>query len=63
MNNQRSIYEIFDLFKEARNKQERIEVLRKYDNYALRQVLLGVFTPQNITKLTRNLERKDVKET
>lgn len=39
----KNVYEIFDDFKKATNKNERLEVLRKNDNYALRQVLLGTF--------------------
>lgn len=42
----RNVYEIFEDFKKAKNKNERIAVLRHYDNYALRQVLLGTFHPE-----------------
>ena len=41
----KNIYEIFDEFKQARNKAERIEVLRKNDIPVLRNVLIGTFHP------------------
>ena len=41
-----NIYEIFEQFKKAKNRTDRINVLRKNDCYALRQVLLGTFHPQ-----------------
>lgn len=40
-----NIYEVFDQFKKAKNRADRINVLRKNDCYALRQVLLGTFHP------------------
>lgn len=39
----KNVYEILNDFKTATNKNERLEVLRKNDSYALRQVLLGTF--------------------
>ena len=39
----KNVYEILNDFKKATSKNERLEVLRKNDNYALRQVLLGTF--------------------
>lgn len=39
----KNIYEIFNEFKKASTKKERIDVLRNNDNWALRNVLMGVF--------------------
>ena len=41
----KNVYEVFDDFKNVKTKTERVEILRKNDSYALRQVLLGVFHP------------------
>ena len=41
----KNIYEIFDDFVKASSRQEKIDVLRKNDNYALRNVLRGTFDP------------------
>ena len=41
----RNVYEVFDEFKLAKTKAQRIEILKKNDSYALRQVLIGVFHP------------------
>lgn len=41
----KNIYEIFDEFKEAKNKAERLEVLRKNDTPVFRNVLIGTFHP------------------
>lgn len=41
----KNVYEIFNDFKTAKNRADRIAVLRKNDCYALRQVLLGTFHP------------------
>lgn len=41
----KNVYEILDEFKTVKTKAERIDVLRKNDSFALRQVLLGVFHP------------------
>lgn len=41
----KNIYEVFDDFRNVKTKAERIEVLRKNDTWALRQVLLGAFHP------------------
>lgn len=37
------MYEVFDDFKNVKTKQERIDVLRRNDTYALRNVLQGTF--------------------
>ena len=42
----KNVYEVFDDFKNVKTKAERLDVLRKNDSFALRQVLLGVFHPQ-----------------
>lgn len=41
----KNVYEVLDEFKKVKTKAERLEVLRKNDSYALRQILLGVFDP------------------
>lgn len=41
----RNVYEIFEDFKLATTKAERIQVLRKNDSYALRNVLYGALNP------------------
>lgn len=41
----RNIYEIFEDFKKVKTKAERIDILRKNDCYALRNVLLGALHP------------------
>ena len=41
----KNIYEIFDEFEQAETKQEKVEVLKRNDNYALRNVLRGSFDP------------------
>jgi hypothetical protein len=37
----KNIYEVFDEFKGAATKKDRIDVLRKNENYALRSILAG----------------------
>ena len=39
----KNIYEVFDEFKNVKTKQERIDVLRKNNSWALKSVLQGVF--------------------
>lgn len=41
----KNIYEVFDDFKNVKTKQERLDVLRRNDTYALRNVLIGAFDP------------------
>jgi hypothetical protein len=41
----KNVYEVFDDFKNAKTKAERIEVLRKNKNFALMSVLQGAFSP------------------
>ena len=41
----KNIYEVFDEFKNVKTKQERIDILRKNNSWALRSVLQGVFHP------------------
>lgn len=41
----KNIYEVLDEFKVAKTKADRLDVLRKNDCFALKQVLLGVFNP------------------
>lgn len=50
----KNVYEVFEDFKRADSKKDRIDVLRKYDSYALRNVLIGTFDPRakfTITKI------------
>lgn len=41
----KNIYEIFDEYEKASTKEERIQVLRRNGNYALRSVLKGTYDP------------------
>jgi hypothetical protein len=41
----KNVYEIFDEFEKAKTKKDKIDVLRKNANYALRNVLQGTFNP------------------
>ena len=41
----KNIYEIFTEFEKASTKEDRIAVLRKNSNYALKSVLKGTFDP------------------
>jgi hypothetical protein len=42
----KNIYEVFEDFKTAKNKKDRIQVLQNNDSWALRQVLVGTLHPQ-----------------
>ena len=41
----KNIYEVLNDFKKVKTKQERIEVLRKNESWALRSVLQGALHP------------------
>lgn len=41
----KNVYEVFEDFKNASGKKERIEVLKNNDTFALRNVLVGTFHP------------------
>lgn len=41
----KNIYEVLDEFKAVKTKQERIEVLRKNDTWAMKTILQAVFHP------------------
>lgn len=41
----KNIYEIFDELESAKNRKEKVEVLRRNGNFALRSVLEGTFNP------------------
>ena len=41
----KNVYEIFDEFEQAKTKKDKIDVLRRNVNYALRNVLQGTFNP------------------
>ena len=45
MSSNKNIYEVFNEFKTAKNKKDRVQVLQKNDTWALRQVLVGAFHP------------------
>lgn len=45
MASNKNIYEVFNEFRKATNKQERINILRQNDSFALRNVLYGTFHP------------------
>lgn len=42
----KNVYEVLDDFKNATTKQDRLDVLRRNDSYALKNVLLGAFNPE-----------------
>lgn len=42
----KNIYEVFDDFRNATTKQDRLNVLRRNDSYALRNILTGAFDPR-----------------
>jgi len=39
----KNVYEVFDEFRNASSKKERIDVLKRNDSWALRNVLIGAF--------------------
>lgn len=41
----KNMYEIFDEFEKAASKSERIDILKRNGNYALRSILKGTFDP------------------
>lgn len=41
----KNVYEVLEEFKKETSKAGRLKVLQKNDSYALRQVLLGVYSP------------------
>lgn len=41
----KNLYEVFDEFKAAPNVEEKINVLRRNNSWALRNVLIGTFSP------------------
>lgn len=50
----KNIYEIFDEYEKASTKEERLQVLKRNGNYALRSVLKGTYDPNiqfNIEKV------------
>lgn len=52
----KNIYEVFDEFKTAKNKKDRIHILQTNDSWALRQVLIGAFYSKvefNITDIPK----------
>ena len=42
----KNVYEVLDDFKNATTKQDRLDVLRRNESYALKNVLLGAFNPE-----------------
>ncbi len=49
-----NIYEIFNEFEKANTRNEKIDVLRRHGNYALRSVLKGTFDP-NVKFVIQNI--------
>ena len=45
MSSNKNIYEVFDDFKNAKTKEERLTILRKNESWALKNVLMGAFNP------------------
>lgn len=41
----KNVYEVLNEFKAAKTKQERVDVLKNNDSYALRNVIFGAFVP------------------
>jgi hypothetical protein len=41
----KNVYEVFDAFKAAKTKQERLDILQKNKNFAVMSVLQGAFSP------------------
>ena len=41
----KNVYEIFDEFDKAKTRKDKIEILRKNNTYALRNILQGTFNP------------------
>lgn len=46
MSSNKNIYEVFDDFKNAKTKEERLAILRSNDSWALKNVLMGTFHPK-----------------
>lgn len=42
----KNVYEVFDDFRKAKTKQERLDVLRKNDTWALKSVIQGALHPE-----------------
>ena len=55
-----NIYEVFDLFKAAPDRQNKIEVLRRNSTYALQAVLTGMFHPNVQFAITETPNYKPV---
>lgn len=41
----KNVYEVFNDFRDAKTKKDRVDVLKKNDTWIVRQVLLGTFHP------------------
>jgi hypothetical protein len=42
----KNVYEVFNDFRNAKTKKDRIDVLKKNDTWIVRQILLGAFHPK-----------------
>jgi hypothetical protein len=42
----KNVYEVLDDFRNATTKQDRLDILRRNDSYALRNILLGALNPE-----------------
>jgi hypothetical protein len=45
MSSNKNIYEVFDEFKKAKTKEERLSILRNNDSWALKNVIMGALHP------------------
>ncbi len=45
MSSNKHIYEVFDEFKKAKTKEERLSILRNNDSWALKNVIMGALHP------------------
>lgn len=41
----KNIYEVFDDFKQAKTKQDRLDILKRNESWALKNILQGVYHP------------------
>lgn len=63
MSSKKNVYEVFDDFKQAKTKNDRIDVLKRNDSYALRSILKGALDDKivfNVDKLPSYKHDKDV---
>lgn len=56
----KNIYEVFDEFKAAKTKQDRVDVLKRNDTYALRNILFGALVPNVVFTVKKVPEYKKI---